>query len=67
MGSPESRQMRIAKNTLAPVITDGFIKVCCRAQMKVCQNTKLNLQWHDERLGEQARDTRYDAKNTVLL
>jgi hypothetical protein len=44
--------MRIAKNTLAPVITDGFIAVCCRAQMKVCQSAKLNLLWHDERLGE---------------
>ena len=30
-GAPSDRQIRIAENTLAPIITEGFIGVCCKS------------------------------------
>ena len=54
--------MRLVKNTPAPIITDGFVGVCCRSIQKICHTAKLNLLWSGEKLGEQARDTRYDCR-----
>jgi hypothetical protein len=48
---PESRQLRIVKNTPAPIINDGFIGVCCKSFMKLCSDIKLNMLWCDEKLG----------------
>jgi hypothetical protein len=53
VGQPELRQMRLIKNTPAPIVTDGFVGVCCKSIMKIYSNVKLTMLWCDERLGKQ--------------
>ena len=43
-GAPSDRQIRIVENTLAPIITEGFIGVCCKSMQKVCNHLKQSLE-----------------------
>jgi hypothetical protein len=54
--------MRKVDNTKAPVVTDGFVGVCCKSMMKLCQAIKLSMLQPAKQADNQARDTRFDGK-----
>ena len=45
VNQPESRQMRKVDDTKAPITTDGFVGLCCKSMMKLCESIKLNMLW----------------------
>ena len=59
-GAPSDRQIRIVENTLAPIITEGFIGVCCKSMQKVCNHLKQSLE--QSRQEGTRRITKYDGK-----
>ena len=59
-GAPSDRQIRVVKDTLAPMITEGFIGVCCKSVQKVCNYVKDNLE--KGRQEGTDRITKYDGK-----
>ena len=62
VNQPESRQMRKVDNTKAPVVTDGFVGVCCKSMMRLCEAIKLSMLQPAKQADNQARDTRFDGK-----
>ena len=52
--------MRKVDNTKAPVVTDGFVGVCCKSMMRLCEAIKLKMLEPAKPEDNQARDTRYD-------
>ncbi len=42
-GDPQARQVRVVNDTQAPIITDGFVGVCCKSMQKLCTAVKLNI------------------------
>ena len=54
--------MRRVDNTKAPVVTDGFLGVCCKSMMKLCEAMKLSILQPAKPADNQARDTRFDSK-----
>ena len=52
--------MRKVDDTKAPVITDGFVGLCCKSMMKLCEAIKLNMLWPAKSVNGQVRDTRFD-------
>jgi hypothetical protein len=62
VNQPESRQMRKVDNTKAPVVTDGFVGVCCKSMMRLCEAIKLSMLQPVKSADNQARDTRFDGK-----
>ena len=52
--------MRKVDNTKAPVVTDGFVGVCCKSMMRLCEAIKLKMLKPAKPEDNQARDTRYD-------
>ena len=35
--------MRRVENTKAPVVTDGFVGVCCKSMMRLYEAIKVNM------------------------
>ena len=62
VNQPESRQMRRVDNTQASVVTDGFVGVCCKSMMRLCEAIKLKMLKPAIPEDNQARDTRFDGK-----
>ena len=62
VNQPESRQMRKVDNTKAPVVTDGFVGVCYKSMMKLCEAIKLSMPQQAKPADNQARDTHFDGK-----
>jgi hypothetical protein len=41
-GVPRERQVRVVKGTKAPIISEGFVGVCCKSMQKLCHDVKLS-------------------------
>ena len=54
--------MRKVDNTKAPITTDGFVGLCSKSMMKLCEAIKLNILWPAKPADNQTRDTRYDSR-----
>ena len=52
--------MRKVDNTQPPITTDGFVGLCCKSIMRLCEAIKQIMIWPAKPVGNQARDTRYD-------
>ena len=38
-----ARQVYVLKDVLGPVITDGFVGVCCKSLQKLCAKVKAEM------------------------
>lgn len=40
----------VVKDTLAPIIADGFVRVCCKSIMKLFTEVKPTMLWCDDKM-----------------
>ncbi len=60
VGDPQARQVRVVNDIIAPIITDGFVGVCCKSMQKLCTTVKLSILQRSESDRHLPRDTKYD-------
>ena len=59
-GSRKARQVFVIQDVLGPLITDGYLGVCCKTLQKLCARVKDCMLRTSN--GGRMRDTTYDAK-----
>ena len=61
-GVPQSRQMRVVKDTRGPIITDAFVGVCCKLMQKLCTDIKIDMLRYNEEVARVKSETLYNGK-----
>ena len=41
-GTLRQRQVRVVKDIKAPIISEGFVGVCCKSMQKLCHDIKVS-------------------------
>ena len=59
-GSRKARQVFVIQDVLGPLITDGYVGVCCKTLQKLCARVKDCMLRPSN--GGRMRDTTYDAR-----
>ena len=59
-GCRKARQVFVIQDALGPLITDGYVGVCCKTLQKVCIKVKECMLKPSN--GSRMRDTTYDAR-----
>ena len=57
-GEPKDRQIRVVKDTQAPIVAEGFVGLCCKSMQKMCNDLKNSLE--KGRQPKLRRITKYD-------
>ena len=52
----QSRQLRVIKNIIAPIITEAFVGVCCKQMVKLCTDVRMDILRQREMERTQIRD-----------
>ena len=61
-GVKQSRQMRVVKDTLGPIVTDAFVGVCCKSMRKLCTDIKIEMLRYNEEVLRVKSETLYNGK-----